>query len=107
MGLDVRDIPRSMSVEIPERLRIAGFNTQVKYGTSRTFPGAIITRIFCKRGDDVQEIYWHDGPNEPAICRIYIAMARGWLESNLERRIRLQDDVTEVIEQAGGRFPSQ
>jgi len=106
MGLDVRDLPRAAVESLPDRLCAAGFEVDVTREPHSQIPGAILIRIQCRRGGDVQSLVWLDENGEPEECRVFIPNARAWRASVRDRRRRLQADVTDVIEQAGGRFPS-
>lgn len=107
MGLDVRDLPPSALEDLPDRLRAAGFEVDVTHEPHRQIAGATLTRVGCRRGEDVQTLFWLEGVVEPNGGGVIIPNAWSWWASVRNRRRRLQADVTDVLEQAGGRFPSQ
>jgi hypothetical protein len=102
MGLDIRDVPRAAVDDLPDLLRSAGFEVVVGR-KPHGLPGVVTSVVSCRRGEDVQNLIWHEEPSELSACRVYIPNAWGWRASTRRRRQRLQIDVTTVIEQAGGR----
>ena len=107
MGRDARDIPRAGAEGLPDRLRDAGFDVRVTRETLRQFPDIVVTHVSCRRGEDVQTFLCEPAPGKPDECRITIFNAWSWWRSVQARRNRLQADVTTIIEQSGGCFPSR
>jgi hypothetical protein len=103
MGLDLREMPPASLPGLADRLRTAGFDVRVTHEPSRVQVVYLTTHYWCRRGQDVQHLYWHDYPGDPP--RVYISNAWHWWPPTRKRREQLQADVTSVLEQAGGRFP--
>jgi hypothetical protein len=81
LGLDVRELPRAAAGGLPDRLRAAGFEVEVNQEPHRQIPGATLTRVSCRRGEDVQALFWLEGPREPEECRVIIPNAWAWRAS--------------------------
>lgn len=105
MGTDVRDISAEAALGLPDRLRGAGFQIEISCEPHPHRPEIIITRVICRRGCDEQRLGWDPVADKPGECRIGIANAWGWRRSARERRYRFQQDVTAIIESAGGYWP--
>jgi hypothetical protein len=104
MGVNLRYIPAAATEDLPKRLRDAGFEVEVIREIHPSVPDIVETCLRCRRGDDVQMLCLSpaDKSNE---YWVIIPNAWSWWPSVHKRRVRLQHDVTTILERSGGYWP--
>lgn len=100
MGVDIRVMSADPAVALPDRLREAGFVVELR---REQRPGVVVTLATCRRGGDTQRLGWNAIPGQSGVYHVGIGNAWAWRRTVLERRRRLQDDVTSIIETCGGQ----
>jgi hypothetical protein len=105
MGLDIRDIPSVALDSLPAHLRNLGFEVAATQRPNLAPSGGILTEVSCRRGPDVQRLAWASLETMPGIKRIAISNQSGWVPWVRRRRVKLQTDITQAIEQLGGYWP--
>jgi hypothetical protein len=105
MGVAIMDLPADSVVTLPDRLREAGFEVEICSEPSPEHPDVIVTLATCRRGGDTQRLGWNPVPGQPVVYRVGIGMARGWRRSVRERRLRMHQEITSIVEASGGYWP--
>ena len=100
MGVDIRVMSADPALTLPDRLREAGFVVELR---SEQRPDVVVTLATCRRGRDTQRLGWNSIPGQSGVYHVGIGNAWAWRRTVLERRRRLQDDVTSIIEKCGGQ----
>eukprot|EP00456_Euglypha_rotunda_P067975 TRINITY_DN590_c0_g1_i4.p2 TRINITY_DN590_c0_g1~~TRINITY_DN590_c0_g1_i4.p2 ORF type:complete len:109 (+),score=8.01 TRINITY_DN590_c0_g1_i4:395-721(+) len=100
MGVDIRVMSADPALTLPHRLREAGYVVEL---LSEQHPGVVVTLATCRRGRETQRLGWNAIPSQPGVYHVGIGNAWAWRRSVLERRRRLLEEVTFIIEKCGGR----
>ncbi|MDB5336219.1 MAG: hypothetical protein JWN70_1838 [Planctomycetaceae bacterium] len=100
MGIDERDMLDADVEVLPDRLRAAGFEIAVSCEPYPGFLDLIVVDVRSADGKDTQSFVCIQ--EQPGQRKIYIANAWSWWPAVQNRRQKLQDDVTAVIDQSGG-----
>jgi|688.fasta_scaffold1858268_1 hypothetical protein len=105
MGLDARDIPATAIEDVLNRIREGGFKVFVSDASPHHRDDVRVKRVLCSRGRDCIALHFATPDAAPAVIRIYIPNLSSWWPPAKKRRRQLQNDVTQILDSCGARFP--